>query len=278
MVFEEFVVPEPPVVAVLAAAALTVAVALYTVRVAVTQETVLAFGPWMVSGALLHVVYQMHTTVGETVVPAVPPVVLSAPSVYVTVFALMGVVWTVTAVSNPRQVGRVARLLGAGGVTAAVAVGGYAVRVAVDRFALDPVVPLLGLLGSLAVVAVVYRAVGRWRPVVVSNARWVGAFVLFAHVFDAVTTAIGVELLDAGERSTFPRLLIDIAADLPTADLLGETWLFVLVKVAIATAIVVLFHDYVVERPTEGNLFFAFIAAVGLGPASHNFFLFALGV
>jgi uncharacterized membrane protein len=278
MAFEQFVVPDPAITAGLLVATLVVAVLLYAVRPQVSQRTVLAFVPWMVTGALLHVLYQMHTTVAETLVPAVPPVVLSAPSVYVTTFVFAGVIWGVSTVTNPGQTDRVAALLAVGGAIGLAAVGGYTVWVALDRFALDPVLPLLGLLGSLALTAVVYLAVGLWRPDIVAKARNVGALLLFAHVFDAITTAIGVELLDTGERSTVPRLIMDIAADLPTADLLGEAWLFVVVKLVVATTVVVVFYDYVHQRPTEGNLFFAFIAAVGLGPAAHNFFLFALGV
>lgn len=277
MVFDEFVVPDAPVAGLLAAGALAVGLLLYLVRPQVSQQTVLSFVPWMVTGALLHVLYQIHTAVEATIVPAVPAL-LSAPSVYVTTFLLMGAVWVAAARHSPGQPGRVARLLAAAGVGLTVAVGGYAVWVALNRFALDPVLPLAGLVGSLAVTGVLYAGLGRWRPEVVSAVRYVGALVLFAHVFDAVTTAIGVELLDTGERSTFPRLVMDVAADLPTADVLGEAWLFVVLKIAIATGIVWLFHDYVAERPSEGNLFLAFMTAVGLGPASHNFFLFVLGV
>ena len=278
MVFEEFVVPDLPVAAALAVATLAVAGLLYAVRPAVSQGTVLASVPWMVSGAVLHVLYQMRVALGETVVPGVPAAVLSAPSVYLTAFVLMGLSWVGATVSAPGRPGRVVRLLGLGGTATAVFTVGYAVWVSTDRFALDPVLPVLGLLGSLALAALLYLVVGFWRPYVVAKARYVGGLVLFAHVFDAITTAIGVELLDATERSTFPRLILDIAADLPTADLLGEAWLFVVVKMAIATAIVVLFSSYPETEPTEGNLFFAFIAAIGLGPAVHNFFLFALGV
>jgi uncharacterized membrane protein len=278
MVFEEFVVPDPVVVVALAVPAVAVAVLLYALRPQVSQRTVLAFVPWMVSGALLHVLYQMHTALDETVVSVVPTAVLSAPSVYVTAFVLMGAVWILAALGNPRRTRRVAHLLAGTGVVAVASIGGYAIWVALDRFALEPALPLLGLLGSLVVTAVLYIGLGLWRPYIVAKARLAGALVVFAHVFDAITTAIGVELLDAGERSTFPRLVMEFAADLPTADLLGEAWLFVVIKVVIATAIVALFHDYVEDRPSEGNLFFAFMAAVGLGPAVHNFCLFALGV
>ncbi|ERH11050.1 MAG: putative membrane protein [halophilic archaeon J07HX64] len=275
MVFEEFIVPDLPVAAALALVTLTVTGLLYAVRPAVSQGTVVAFVPWVVSGAVLHVLYQMGVALGERVVPGVPAAVLSAPSVYLTAFVLMGLYWVGATVVAPE---RVVGLLGLGGTATATLTVGYAVWVGADRFALDPVLPVLGLLGSLALATLLYLVVRLWRPSAVARARYVGGLVLFAHVFDAITTAVGVELLDATERSTFPRLILDIAADLPTADLLGEAWLFVVVKMAIATAIVVLLSSYPENQPTEGNLFFAFIAAIGLGPAVHNFFLFALGV
>jgi len=277
MVFEEFVVPGAPVVGALVAGTLAVASLLYLVRPQVSQRTVLAFVPWMVAGALLHVLYQMHSTVEGTVVPAVPAV-LSAPSVYVTTFLVMGAVWAPVARRNPDRPGLVSGVLAAAGVGVTVAAGSYALWVAADRFALDPLLPLVGLVGSVLLTGLVYAGLARYRPDVVSSVRYVGALLLFAHVFDAITTAIGVELLDAGERSTFPRLVMDFAANLPTADVLGEAWLFVVLKLLIATAIIALFHSYVEERPGEGNLFFGFMAAVGIGPGSHNFFLFAFGV
>jgi uncharacterized membrane protein len=278
MVFEEFVVPDAPVAAALLAGAGAVGVLLSLVRPQVSQRTVLAFVPWMVTGSVLHVLYQMQTALGESLLPVVPGALLSAPSVYVTTFLFLGVVWIPAARRTPERPERVARVLAVAGTVAAMSVGGYALWVALDRFALDPVLPVVGLLGSLALTALLYVGLARWDPAVTSAVRYVGALVLFAHVFDAITTAIGVELLDTGERSTFPRLVMEFAADLPTADVLGEAWLFVVLKVVIATGVVWLFHDYVEEQPTEGNLFFAVMAAVGLGPATHNFFLFALGV
>jgi len=63
---------------------------------------------------------------------------------------------------------------------------------------------------------------------------------------------------------------------LPTAETLGSGWLFVVVKLAVAGGVVVLFADYIDEVPTEGLLLLGFIAAVGLGPGVHNLLLFAV--
>ena len=276
MVFEEFVVPDPPVAAGLLAAVVAVGLLLYRARPPVSQRVGLAVAPWMVLGALLHALYQMHRALGETLLPA-GAVVVSAPSVYLTTGVFAGVTWLVVlrAGTEPAAVAR--RLAGVGTLALAV-VAVYATRAATREFALDPVLPLAGLVGSLALTAVVVRLLVGWRPAVAADAGLVGGLVLFAHIFDAITTAIGIELLDVAERSTAPRVILDIAADLPTADLLGEAWLFVVVKLVLATALVAVFHDYVTEEPAEGTLFFTGIAAIGLGPGAHNFFLFLFGV
>lgn len=280
MVFEEFVVPGPLVAGGLLVAVLAVTGALYLARPIVSQQVVLGFVPWMVSGALLHVLHRMHVALDGTVLPDTVAVLLSAPSVYLTTFVLGGLVWVAGAVVNAGAdgAGSTPRTLALSGTLAGLLVAGIAAGQAAGEFTPDPVLPLAGLLLSLVLTLAVYYGLGRWHPDVLSNARYVGGLVVFAHAFDAVTTAIGIELLDAGERSTAPQFILDIAGHLPTADLLGEAWLFVLVKLLLAVAIVALFHDYADERPTEGNLFFAFVAAVGLGPGAHNFFLFAFGV
>jgi len=56
----------------------------------------------------------------------------------------------------------------------------------------------------------------------------------------------------------------------------GEGWLFLLVKLAVASAVVWLFAGYIRETPGEGYLLLGFVAAVGLGPAAHNLLLFAV--
>lgn len=278
MVFEEFVVPDPIVTAPLLAGTLAVAALLYLTRPTVSQQVAVAFVPWMVLGGLLHVLHQMHVALGETLLPGGVAVLFSAPAVYLTTFVLMGAVWLLAERAGSGDDPRVPRALGGVGILALVPTVGYAGWEAAAQLSLELVLPVAGLAGSLALTAVLYLALDRWRPTAVTNAGYVGVVVVFAHVFDAITTAIGIELLDAGERSTVPQLILDLAAGLPTADLLGEAWLFVVVKTVLAAVIVVYFHDYVDERPTEAILFLSLIAAVGLGPGAHNFFLFVFGI
>ena len=52
--------------------------------------------------------------------------------------------------------------------------------------------------------------------------------------------------------------------------------MFVTVKIALAVFVTWLLADTVRERPREGYLFCALVAAVGLGPGAHNLILFTV--
>jgi uncharacterized membrane protein len=100
--------------------------------------------------------------------------------------------------------------------------------------------------------------------------------VLFGHGLDGVSTAIGVDILGFGERTPASRVILDIAAELPTADTLGVGWLFLVVKLGVAAAVVALFVELVEEDPRQGYLLLALVAALGLGPGVHNLLLYAV--
>jgi len=51
---------------------------------------------------------------------------------------------------------------------------------------------------------------------------------------------------------------------------------FLLVKLAVASAVVWLFAEFVRETPAEGYMLLGLIAALGLGPAAHNLLLFTV--
>lgn len=278
--FADFVIPGPVQSAVLLVGSGMIAVLLYTLRPPLTQRTVLALIPWMVSGGILHVFWQIGETLQRQLYPASIEALFSAPAVYLTTFIAVGSIWVVSAIIVPSydRSERIATYLAVTGIGVLIPLLGLVVWQGLDEqlAPMEPIWPVLGLVISLVLTFVIYIAIGAWRTYVIAEARYVGAFVIFAHVFDAVTTTIGVDILGAGERSAVPRMILDFAADLPTAEFLGTGWLFIIIKVVLAAAIVVLFADYVAEKPNEGNLLLAIIAMVGFGPAVNNFFLFLL--
>lgn len=253
---------------------------LYAIRPPVNQRTVLAFVPWMVSGAILHVFYQLGEIFQVQIYPPAVAPLFAAPAVYLTTFIAMGIVWVLSSMIVPSNKLRkkVPQYLAATGVGVTVPLIALVFWQGLDPAVapMDPIWPIFGLIVSVVVTAIVYFVIGAWRTYIIARARYVGALVLFAHLFDAITTTIGVDVLGAGERSAIPRAILDFAGTLPTADYLGTGWLFILFKAFLASAIVIYFADDLKEYESQTNLLFAFVAALGLGPGVHNFFLFIL--
>ena len=239
----------------------------------VTSHHVLALAPWMVLGSALHVLY---------VIDALPPVLsplAGSPTVYVTVAILAGTTWLTAAeiaLGDTQDGGatsdRVPTLL--------AVVGGILVVPVVSVAVLGGVSSPGVMWSVVAFVATIPLTAGIWigltRAVPETNVTGgVGALVVFGHALDGVSTAVGVTQLGFGERTPLSRVILELGG-VPAVPVLGEGWVFLLVKLGLASGIVWLFGPYVREEPTEGLLLLGFVAAVGLGPAAHNLLLFSV--
>jgi uncharacterized membrane protein len=263
---EGFALPPLPYLLPLLVAVGLVAGALYRTDPHISDRTIVALAPWILVGSALHALY-----VVEWVPEAVAPLV-GTPAVYLTTFVVAGTVWLAALRTdrNPEQ------SLVATGTLVAFAVVGYALALGGANGGLRLLWPLIGLLVA-TLLAVALWAATRWTyPGVTAATGAVGGLALFGHALDAVSTAVGVDLLGFGERTPVSRAVLDVAASLPTAEAIGVGWLFVLVKLAIAEAVVILFAEFVREDPTEGYLLLGLVAAVGLGPGAHNLILFVI--
>ncbi len=167
--------------------------------------------------------------------------------------------------------------LGVAGALALVPFLGGVARYGIANGTLSPGLPAAGLVAGaalgVAVGAILYRV--RDGAAVAGRA---GLLAVAAHGVDGVTTAVGIDLLGFGERTPASRLIIEFAAGLPTAELLGAGWLFVLVKLAVACVVVLALAPTVREEPRYGHALLALVTAVGLGPGVHNALLFAVEV
>lgn len=241
-----------------------VAVALRHSRPTVTAAHVLALTPWVVLGSALHVLY---------VVGALPDLLAplgGSPTVYLTVGTLAGAAWlaagsTVADGRVPVVVAAAGTLLVAPAVAAALGTGVSGSGASWSAVA---------VLSSAPIAALVWRTLGRLEPGTAVTGG-VGALAVYGHALDGVSTAIGVTQLGFGERSPLSRVILELGG-VPSVPVLGEGWLFLLVKLAVASAVVSLFVPYVRDEPAEGLLLLGFVAAVGLGPAAHNLLLFTV--
>lgn len=264
-----FALPPLPYLLVVAVGSVAVAGLLYRRSPPVTSRVVAAFAPWMVAGATGYALFQVDA------VPAPVAPLFGNPVVYVTTFLLAGLVWLASADYSPDRWGlpSVPGAIAATGATVAGTLLAYAVVVGVARDTLSLFWPAVGFVGSVALAAVTWFVVRDRIRVGVTGSP--GALVLFGHVLDGVSTAVGAHLGFA-EQTPLSGVVIEFGAGLPPAAVFGDAWLFVLVKLVLAIVVLYLFADYVREEPAEGALLLGVVAAVGLGPGAHNLVLFAL--
>lgn len=263
---EGFGLPPLPYLLALAVGVLGVGWGLRRERPAVTEDVVVAFAPWMIAGASMHVLFVLRA------LPASIAPLFGTPASYLTTFVVGGATWLVLAYRRIDVAGPLAAigsLLALGIVTTTLA-WGYA------RGTLQPLWSVIGLVVAAAIATVAWLALSRAAPDVTGTTGGVGALAIFGHVLDGVSTAVGIDVLGFAERTPLSQFVLDAASRLPTADAIGSGWLFVGVKLALAILVVWLFADYVREEPAEGYLLLAVVAAVGLGPGAHNLLLFAV--
>lgn len=265
---EGFALPPWPYLLALLTAAVAVGYGLTRRRPPITARHIVAFAPWMAVGSALHVLY-----VVDGLPPALAPFGGTA-AVYLTVSVLAGSVLLVADATRPRQ--QVPLVIAVGGLAALLPIVWVTLAAGVDRGTLALRWPAIAAVASVGLTLIAWLAVRRLRPAAAATTGGVGLLAVFGHTLDGLSTAVGVDVLGFGERSPVSRAIMGVAESLPTAEALGVGWLFVLVKLAVAGGVVVLFADYIEETPTEGYLLLGFIAAVGLGPGVHNLLLFAV--
>ncbi len=249
---------------------------LYSVGPTVTDWTAAALAPWIGVGAVLHVLYQE-----QSFFEAVRPL-FGNPMVYLTTATAVAVVWTVSefivdmrppGASNDRQLGAVG-----GGVLLAVLAWSIYI-VAVRQFVeVRPFWPTIAFVGAALVTGVGWVVVSVLFSSSASVAGRTGLVVLFGHTLDGVSTALAVDGPVSGftERTPLSRWVLEVGASLPTAEVIGTAWLFVLVKMVLAAVVIVAFRETLRDSPALGRMVLVFVAAVGLGPGLHNVVLFTV--
>jgi len=267
-----FALPALPYLVVLLGGAGLLTVLLVAGKPPIDQKVTVSLAPWMAIGGGLHAFYQIG------VYPPLYEPLFGTPAVYLTTYVLTASTWLLlTGVGIVRgNEHTVTRNLGLIGTAVLVVLLVMMIAQSAREGQLSPVWPAVSIIVALVVAALTVLAISLWRTPVFVRTRYAGPVVVFAHALDGVSTAIGADVIGVTERTPIPRLIMDLAGRLPTADVIGVGWLFVLVKLVIAAAIVVSFNRYLDESPVEGTLVFSLIAAVGLGPAANNVFLFFL--
>ncbi|MDY6775489.1 MAG: DUF63 family protein [Halobacteria archaeon] len=226
----------------------------------VETSTVVGLLPWVGLGGVLRVGHRV-----EVFPPSVEPL-FGTPAVYLTTFVAAAAVWLLSLRYDRSDT----VLGGVGLLVIAPAISSlYLLRDTVHTAA-----PLAGVVATAALTAGVWLGISRLQPDAAETTGYVGLAVVLGHVLDGVSTAVGIDLLGFNEETPLSRVVIGIGYHLTPS--FGGTWLFVLLKVAVAVGVVVGFTEYVDERPSEGRLILAVVAALGLGPGIHNILFFTV--
>lgn len=246
---------------------------LYAQRPAVTRGTVVALAPWMAAGAVLHALYASGRY---------PAVVESMPALgaYLTTTLVVGLAWAVLdqLAVGQRGIAELPQYLGAMGigtvtvlVTFAVWQGGPLSQLALVWLV---VVPLL----AGAVAAVVWVLLGLGYTDAVAYTGIVGALVVFAHAFDAISTTIGVGVVGPAAHTPLSRAVARAveAAAVGTSPALSWVGLFVWIKLAVAIGALAVLANYVKVESTRGHLLLGLVTAAGLVPGVNALFTFLL--
>lgn len=255
---------------VVVAAGLT-AVLLGLQRPPVTQRTVLAAIPWMLVGALLHVLGS-----AATYPPVVAPLV-DAPQVFVVALVAGGLVWVLLVQFATLRMRREnsADYLAASGMSALLVLALALVVVApVDQQGL--VWAILTPIVAAVVAGIGYFLLGLVDASPLAYTGLVGLLTVFGHTLDGLAVAVAVDVFGQPARSALSRAAVDLAAGLPVADL-SVGWVFVLAKLAGALVVVWLLTAFVSRTRAWGYVALAYVMALGFIPGIATLLALAVG-
>ncbi|WP_435362269.1 DUF63 family protein [Haloarchaeobius sp. DFWS5] len=232
----------------------------------VTEDLVLAFFPWVAVAAALLVF-------GEVVVlPEVVLPFLDSPLAYLTAFVIGAELWLFVSTSE-KSSREVAEAVAIGGVLCLAPITGA--TLALSGREVHPLWSLVAVLVAVSFSILLWAYIDEYHPGVTGSSGLLGLAVVFGHLLDASTTVIGIDIFGLAEQTPLSREIMEFAATLPTAPVLGQAWLFLVVKVVIAMAIVYVFSHSITDARHRA-IVLGIAATAGLGPALHNLFLYAI--
>ncbi len=130
--------------------------------------------------------------------------------------------------------------------------------------------PLVSVLVAIGLTGGLWVGMRRRLPDVTEQTGAFGLLVVFGQVLDATSTLVGIDVLGFTEEVYLSRLIIDSTARLPMAEVVGTTWLFVVIKCALVVGILTLVARTSEFSHWERRLLLAVVFVFGFGPALNN--------
>ena len=215
-----------------------------------------------------------------------------SPFIYVTVFAMtlaavgVGVALERRGVVDAYEypVAAIGTLLVAGSV-------GYLTSLAVTTtyVSLRPQVLAVVVIGATLSAAATWLLIERFAPAINAGTGLMGLVLLWGHSIDGVANVVGLDWMPAlgAGPNLVPKhpvnaAVVDITGAVLPASVLavtGDTWPFLLLKLAAATFVIWVFEpDLLEESPRYSILLLIAVLAVGLGPGTRDVLRATFGV
>ncbi|WP_415382367.1 DUF63 family protein [Halosimplex sp. TS25] len=257
----------------------------------------LSLVPFMLFGGAVRVVEDVtDAAVGAGVDPIISyplNVLFISPVIYVTVFVItLGALLASLRLESAGVVENRYRALAGIGIAVLVLTLAYLFFVAATReyaeFYPQILVVDVGLASVLAYG--MYVAADRYEPAINRGTGVVGLGILWAHAIDGVANVVAADWLpelghpiDAyGAKHVANRAIIGITEAIQPASIsavIGTSWPFLFVKLAVALGIVWLFDEQIFEEsPRYAVLLLVAAAAVGLGPGTRDMLRVTLAI
>jgi len=261
-----------------------------------TRELFFALVPFMLFGGALRTVEDAGiAAIRAGVEPLIPfpwSAFIISPFIYATMFALtLGAVGVGIALANRGYVRRYEYAVGAiGSALLALSVGYLAYLGATASYAtINWQVLAAVLVGAALATAVTWWLIERFSPGINAGTGLIGLVVIWGHAVDGVANVIGLDWMPAlgAGPNLVPKhpvnaAVVDITGSVLPPSVLaltGDTWPFLVLKLAAATFVVWVFEpDLLEESPRYSILLLIAVLAVGLGPGSRDMLRATFGV
>ncbi|MFB6166284.1 MAG: DUF63 family protein [Haloarculaceae archaeon] len=258
-------------------------------RLGVTRDRALFFAlvPFMLFGGVLRVVEDANNALPaghEQAISYPLNTLFISPIIYVTVFAitlasLLATIW----LRREGYVDTYAWPMATVGSAATVLTFAYLLWLAVttEAVAFHPQVLVVVVLIASLLAGAVYAAADRWAPAINAGTGLMGLVVLWGHAIDGVSNVVAADWLgllgvglDYSPKHPANAFIIDLTQSLLPASVLsatGSSWPFLVVKLAVALAVVWIFDAEIFEEsPGYAILLLTAIVAIGLGPGTRD--------
>jgi len=257
----------------------------------------LALVPFMLFGGALRVVEDSFVAAQRAdVAPAIDfplSAALISPFIYFTVFFIaLGAFLLAKSLSRNDLTETYHRPLAVMGAVTLVGTVGYLVYLAftADYVGWYPLVTVVTVGLASVFAAGAYLGLERFRPELNEGTGYMGPVVVWGHAIDGVANVIASDWIGAfgipgqgySAKHVVNRIIIDVTNAVQPAGVtaaIGDSWPFLVVKLAVAVAIIGIFDErFFEESPRYAVMLLSAILAVGLGPGTRDMIRVSLGI